>query len=208
MSDGAPSSRQHASPARSAAIIGKLGPCPPFDASLTNEQIKPYILKVLETTQQSRSPLHLSKTLWPEASTDLRHSMKVRVSQPLHALSKVVKHASEMLQTQAEPAMLASHIHTTCNDPHKIQCTAAVQKITTLGMSVCICSLKAVCNIHGTLLATVAIHMSTSIQLSRRQHCIKQDADMQVNSALYSLQCDGRAIKNSVDWSLAPSRMA
>lgn len=97
ISDEAASSSQHASsPARSAANIGKLGPCPSFDASLTNEQIKPYVLEVLETTQQSRSPLDLSKTLWPEASTDVRHSMKVRVSQPLHALRKVVKYALQM----------------------------------------------------------------------------------------------------------------
>lgn len=127
MSGGAPSSRQHVSPPRSAEHVANLGPCPSFDASLTKDQIKPYVLKVLETMQQSRSPLDLSKTLWPEASIDVRHSMKVR-SQPLHALRTVVKHALQMLQTQAEPAMLASPIQTTCSDPHKLQCTAAVQQ--------------------------------------------------------------------------------
>ena len=83
MSLGAPSSRVArgcacGSPAANFANLG------PLNTALTTDKLAPFVLEALRTKHPChQSPLQLSKVLWPEAERDVRHAMKVRVSDAL-----------------------------------------------------------------------------------------------------------------------------
>lgn len=93
MSIGAPSSTvaRGCARGRPASISANLGPCPRFDASLTTNEIKSFVLDALRTVRpQPQRALHLVDTLWAQASRDVQHSMKVRVSYALHGYNTTV----------------------------------------------------------------------------------------------------------------------
>lgn len=116
LSIGAPSSKvaRGCAPVRPAVNVANLGPCPACDAALTTFKIKPFVLEALRAEHpHPKSALNLSKTLWPQASRDVQHSMKVRVSCTVHSLHVTVATHADLVPcaTRVTDPRFAVNIH-------------------------------------------------------------------------------------------------